>query len=140
MSTVKTIRGIDPSNVVLPPNATWSNCLVLGNEIALSGATAHPAVAPTGETLSTYSQAIRTLEKIETQLEAAGASRANLYKLVIYLTDIADKEAVNQARAEFFAGLQYPCSTLVGVQALVFPGLSIEIDAFARQDYELPAR
>ena len=68
--------------------------------------------------------------------KAAGGTRGNVYKLVVYLTDIADKEAVSRLRAEFF-GPVYPCSTLVQVGALAFPGLTIEIDAFGRLDCDV---
>ena len=135
--SVNSICRVEAPGIGQPPGATWSNCLVLGPEVAVSGITAHPAVLPNGTTLSTYEQAMRIFGKLEAQLQAAGGSRANIYKLVVYVTDIADKTVVNQARAEFFAGLQYPCSTLIGIQQLVFPGLTIEVDAFARLDYQL---
>ncbi|MCB5363141.1 RidA family protein [Pusillimonas sp. CC-YST705] len=137
MAEPQLIRNLPAPGASVPPGATWSNCLIMGPEIVLSGMTAHPAATPDGSYLSTYEQAMRIFAKIEQHLVAAGVQRAHLYKLVIYLTNIADKDAVNQARADFFAGLQYPCSTLVGIQALVFPGLTIEIDAFARLDFRL---
>jgi len=140
MTATHVMQVISAPGVPSPPGATWSNCLRLGDEIVLSGVTAHPATTPTGQPLSTHEQTLRILQKIDTQLQAAGASRANLYKLVIYLTDMTDKDAVSRARATFFAGLHYPCSTLVGIAALAFPGLSIEIDAFARQTFTLPAQ
>jgi enamine deaminase RidA (YjgF/YER057c/UK114 family) len=58
-------------------------------------------------------------------------------KLVVYVTDIADKDEVGRARREFFAQAPYPASTLVAVQALVFSELRVEIDAFARLDIDL---
>jgi len=140
MNTASVMHVITAPGTSAAPGATWSNCLLIGDEIALSGVTAHPAVAPTGQTLSTVEQISRIFEKIDAQLQAAGGSRANLYKLVIYLTDLKDKDAINQARADFFAGLHYPCSTLVGIHALAFPDLTVEIDAFARRGFTLPAR
>jgi enamine deaminase RidA (YjgF/YER057c/UK114 family) len=65
----------------------------------------------------------------------------NIVKLVVYLTDIADKEAVGRARRDFLQsrhGLRvFPASTLVAVQALVFPELCVEIDAQALLDADL---
>lgn len=119
-----------------PPNATWSNCLVLGNEVMLSGVTANPAVDQNGQPLSTQAQGQRILERIDACMRAAGGTRANIYKLVIYLTDIEDKGVVSQLRASFF-GPTYPCSTLVQVSAFAFPGLTIEIDAFGRLDCDV---
>jgi len=119
-----------------PPNATWSNCLVLGNEVVMSGVTANPAIDESGNTLSTEAQGRRILERIEACMRAAGGTRANVYKLVIYLTDIADKGVVSQLRSEFFGPI-YPCSTLVQVNAFAFPELTIEIDAHARLDCDI---
>ena len=67
---------------------------------------------------------------------AAGGHRHNLVKTVVYLTDIADKDEIGRARRDFF-GEHTPCSTLVAVQALVFPELRVEIDAWARLDVDL---
>lgn len=118
-------------------SATWSNCLVLGSEISLSGVTANPECTPDSP-LGTYEQTLVILNKIRLQVQAAGGSVENIYKLVIYITRIEDKDEVGRARKEFFRA-PYPCSTLVGVSALVFPALTVEIDAFANLDHALRA-
>jgi len=123
--------------VAEPATATWSNCLRLGNEIALSGMTAAPAIRD-GAVLDAHAQARVVLGKVQALVEAAGGHLGNLYKLVIYVTDIADKDAVARARREVFRA-PYPCSTLVEVRALVMPELKVEIDAFARLDVDLYA-
>ncbi|MAK54757.1 MAG: translation initiation inhibitor [Pusillimonas sp.] len=119
-----------------PPNATWSNCLVIGSEVVMSGVTANPVVNDQGETLSTHDQGTRIMERIRAMLQAAGGDLHNIYKLVIYLTNAEDKIIVSQLRKQYFTGI-FPCSTLVEVSAFAFPGLSIEIDAFARLDIDL---
>ena len=48
----------------------------------------------------------------------------------MYLTDIADRAAINPVRQEVF-GATRPASTLVEVGALVTPGARVEIDAVA---------
>lgn len=112
-----------------PPKATWSNCLVVGNEIVLSGVTARKDGVATGGA-SVEKQTLAILQRIAELVEAAGGGVQNIYKLVIYLTDIAFKDEVNAARAAFFKGI-LPCSTLVEIKGLVFPDLLVEIDAFA---------
>ena len=114
--------------------ATWSNCLVLGDEIVMSGMTAHPASRE--QELDTYEQTLVVLGKIRDLVEAAGGTLGSIYKLVIYVLDIADKDEVGRARRDFF-GAPYPCSTLVEVSGLVFQELKVEIDAFARRDIDL---
>lgn len=116
-----------------PPNATWSNCLVVGNEVVISGVTANPATDAQGNILSTHAQATRIIEKIQAMLVAAGGSLDNIYKLVIYVTDINDKGVVSEVRQAWFKS-PFPCSTLVEVKGFAFPNLTIEIDAFARLD------
>lgn len=130
------VRHVKVSLVPEPPNATWSNCLVIGQEVVLSGVTANPAVNDQGATLSTRDQGTRVMERIRALLEAAGGDLHNIYKLVIYLTNAADKTVVSELRKQYFTGI-FPCSTLVEVSAFAFPGLTIEIDAFARLDIDL---
>ena len=122
------------------PHATWSNALVVGQDVVMSGQTAHPAsrdAAQAGQPLGAYEQTMVVLRKLTALLEAAGGGVHNITKLVVYLTDIADKDEVGRARRDFFAQAPWPASTLVGVQALVFPELRVEIDAFARLDVDM---
>lgn len=121
------------------PHASWTNGWRIGNEVVMSGMTAHPATrsaAARGAPLSAYDQTLVVLRKLEALLQVAGGHRHNIVKTVVYLTDIADKDEVGRARRDFFEGC-YPCSTLVGVQALVFPELRVEVDAWARLDVDL---
>lgn len=71
-----------------------------------------------------------TLENIGAILEAAGAGFADVLKVVVYLTDINDRAAINPVRQEFF-GDHRPCSTLIGINELVVPGMKVEIEAIA---------
>jgi len=63
-------------------------------------------------------------------LDAAGATFADVVKVTVYLTDIADRARINPVRQEIF-GATRPASTLVEVSALVTPGAKVEIDAVA---------
>jgi len=120
-------------------SASWTNAWRLGDELILSGMTAHPAsqqAAQQGQPLGAYDQTLRVLGKLESLVQAAGGHRHNITKTVVYLTDISDKDEVGRARRDFFGG-HCPCSTLVAVKALVFPELRVEIDAWARLDVDL---
>ena len=75
-------------------------------------------------------QARATLENIGAILEAAGATFADVLKVVVYLTDVNDRAAINPVRQEFF-GDSRPCSTLIGINELVVPGMKVEIEAIA---------
>lgn len=137
----ETNPGPVPRHVVVPsvpepPNATWSNCLVIGQEVVMSGVTANPAKDHQGQVLDTRQQATRIMERIQAMLQAAGGGLHNIYKLVIYLTNAQDKVIVSELRQHYFTGT-FACSTLVEVSAFAFPELTIEIDAFARLDCDL---
>ena len=66
-------------------------------------------------------------------LSAAGATFADVVKVTVYLTDIADRARINPVRQEVFGDTR-PASTLVEVSALVVPGAKVEIDAVALVD------
>lgn len=63
-------------------------------------------------------------------LAAAGCTFADVVKVTVFLTDVADRPLVNPVREEFF-GETRPASTLVEISALVIPGAKIEVEAVA---------
>jgi enamine deaminase RidA (YjgF/YER057c/UK114 family) len=77
-----------------------------------------------------YLQAKAIFVKIRHLVEAAGGTMADVVKVTIFVTDIAQREQVWRARREFFAG-NFPASTLVQVAALADPSLKVEIEAVA---------
>src|SRR4051812_10862880 len=112
-----------------PPPGTWSNCLVVNGVAYVAGMTAGMAAqntAPADE----YAQAKTIFTKIRHLVEGAGGSMADVVKVTIFVTDIAQREKVWQARREFFTG-NFPASTLVQVAALADPSLKVEIEAGA---------
>jgi 2-iminobutanoate/2-iminopropanoate deaminase len=63
-------------------------------------------------------------------LAAAGAELADVVKVTVFLTDIADRPRINPVRQEAF-GEARPASTLVEVSQLAIPGAKVEIEAVA---------
>ena len=139
--TMTTLTRISADGLSEPGHASWSNALLLGNELVMSGMTAHPTsrhAAEQQQPLDAYAQTLVVLNKIKVLVEAAGGHIGNLYRLTVYVTDITDKDAVGRARRDFFAGqTTFPTSTLVAVSGLVFPELCVEIEASARLDVDL---
>ena len=72
-------------------------------------------------------QAIRNMQTV---LEAAGGSLANIVSIVVYTTDIRQFKEIVAARMEFFK-TKLPTSTIVEVNHLADPGLMIEFQATA---------
>jgi enamine deaminase RidA (YjgF/YER057c/UK114 family) len=109
-----------------PPAGTWSNCLMANGFAYIAGMTARGAEATGDE----YVQAKAIFGKIRHLVEAAGGAMADVVKVTIFVTDIAQREKVWRARREFFEG-NFPASTLVQVAALADPSLKVEIEAVA---------
>ena len=63
-------------------------------------------------------------------LAAGGAGLADVVKVTIFLTDIADRPGINPVRQEAFGAVR-PASTLVEVSQLAIPGAKIEVEAVA---------
>lgn len=61
-------------------------------------------------------------------LQAAGKSEADVLRIGLYLTDMADFAAVNAVYEDFFSA-PYPARTAIGVAALPL-GALVEVDAF----------
>ena len=76
-------------------------------------------------------QARQVFANLGIGLRAAGAKPADIVKFGFYLTDLADLDAVREARNEFVGDGEPPASTLVQVAGLVVPGARIEVDALA---------
>jgi enamine deaminase RidA (YjgF/YER057c/UK114 family) len=80
-----------------------------------------------------YEQTRHVLTTIEAALHDAGGRLEDVVRTRMYVTDIADTEAVGRAHGEYFRDVR-PASTLVQVSALVLPDMRIEIEADAYVD------
>jgi reactive intermediate/imine deaminase len=73
-------------------------------------------------------QTRQIFENMKRILEGAGAGFADVLRVTVYLTDIADRARINPVRQEYF-GTTRPASTLIEVSAFVVPGMKVEIEA-----------
>ena len=122
-------RRVSSSAVPEPPPQTWSNALVVGNQVFVAGMTARAGAEVVGGD-SMYGQSKAIFEKIRHLMEAAGGRMDDIVKVVIFVTDIKNREKVWKARREVFTG-NFPVSTLVQVAALASPDIKVEIEAVA---------
>lgn len=77
-------------------------------------------------------QTRRTFEILALELEAAGASLADVADMTVYLLDI-DNHAwpVRNVRTEFWDEGELPVSTMIEVRNFAIEGMLIEVDAIA---------
>jgi enamine deaminase RidA (YjgF/YER057c/UK114 family) len=127
MATTK--KRVSSPAVPEPPPQTWSNCLVVGNQVFVAGMVARDGDKVLGGD-SMYEQAKAVFAKIKNLLEAAGGRMDDIVKVLIFVTDIKRREEVWKARREVFSG-DFPVSTLVEVRALAAPELLVEVEAIA---------
>lgn len=77
-----------------------------------------------------YSQTVGALSKIEAALTEAGASLSDVVRTRLFVTDMAEWEAVGRAHGKFFRDV-LPCATMVEVRALIDPEVLVEVEAEA---------
>lgn len=116
-----------PSVPEAPRPGMFSNAIVRGGHFWVSGMHAGGPDGIVGGD-DVLLQARETFRRVVELVRACGGTTGDVTVLRVYLTDVADKVAVGRARAELFTG-EMPCSTLVGVAALVEPGLRVEVEA-----------
>jgi len=126
--SVRIVR-ISSPKVKEPPPATWSNCLLVDGVAYIAGMIARDE---DGRIVAgdEYDQAKAIFAKIASLVGAAGGTMGDVVKVVIFVTDIAQRQKVWAARREVFTG-NYPVSTLVEVSALAEPSVKVEIEAIA---------
>ena len=107
----------------------YSRAVRVGNVVEVAGTTAQDGDVVTGGA-DVYAQTQRALEKIGEALIAAGASFADVVRTRIFVTDIAQWEAVGRAHGEVFGEIR-PVTLMVEVRALIDPRLLVEVEATA---------
>ena len=125
-------RRIGSPVVPEPPPQTWSNALVVGNQVFVAGMTARSGSEVVGGD-SMYGQSRAIFEKIRHLMEAAGGKMDDIVKVTVFVTDVRYREPYGEVRSEFF-GPNPPASTLVQISNLAIPGALIEIEAIAAID------
>lgn len=122
-------RTLISSGSIYEPVVGYSRAVRTGAFVFISGTTAGSpdgAVGGTDAELQTREVFVRLAQA----LEQAGATFADVVRTRMYLTDMANFDAVGRVHGEFFGEIR-PASTAVEVTALAAPDMLIEIDVDA---------
>lgn len=113
----------------LPPEPAPFSHAVIANGVVF---TAHLPIRPDGtaETGSAIAQAELALSNLKRAVEAAGSTLDDVAQVILFITRIEDKAAIDEVYARYFRP-PYPSRACVVVQALVVPGTRIEVLAYA---------
>ena len=112
----------------LEPVSHYCHVVKAGDFIYLSGMVgmkANGTMPP-----DTVGQFEIALQSIDTCLRAAGGKPDQVVKVLVFMTDITERAAINPIRQRYF-GEHRPASTLVEVTSLVDPRMKVEIEAVA---------
>jgi enamine deaminase RidA (YjgF/YER057c/UK114 family) len=116
------------------PIVGYSRAVRIDNHVYLSGTTATDGDGNVVGIGDPYAQTRQILANIASALARAGATLENVVRTRIFVTDIAQWEAVGRAHGEVFGTIR-PACTMVEVAKLISPELLVEIEA----DAVLPA-
>lgn len=108
----------------------YSRAIRQGDQVFVTGTT---ATNEQGEIIGVgdaYLQTVQILRNIERALGALGASRADVVRTRLFVTDISRWEEYGRAHREFF-GTVLPCTTMVEVRRLIDDRMLVEIEADA---------
>lgn len=106
------------------PVLGYSRAVTVGDLVFVAGTTS----GGVGDTAEEQTREI--FRRIEKALGQAGAAFENVVRTRVFLTDIADFDAVGAVHGEIFRDIR-PVTSTVAVSALASPGLIVEIEADA---------
>jgi len=99
-----------------------------GDQVFVSGTTGtRDGVVVDGGAAAQTRQA---LQNVVAAVESVGATAADVVRTRVYVTDIAQWEAVGRVHGEFF-GAARPASAMVEVSGLIDPAMLVEVEADA---------
>lgn len=117
-----------------PPTAGYSHVATIPAGSTLVHTSGQVPVAPDGAIAPAgdwEAQARQVFENLTTALAGGGATWRDVFKLTVYVTDLAGLAEFRAVRDEFVDTTRPPTSSLVQVAGLVRPEFLIEIEAVA---------
>jgi reactive intermediate/imine deaminase len=124
------MRHLNPPTLSAPRGYSHVVEVTSGRTLYVSG---QIAVDPDGRVVGAgdfEAQTRQVFENLKAALAAAEATLADVVKITMFVTDIAQLPTLRAVRDAYFTGAP-PASSLVEVSRLVLPELMVEIEAIA---------
>ncbi len=122
-------RTLISSGSVYEPVVGYSRAVKAGPFVFVAGTTAGAPEGAIGGS-DPAEQTREIFRRVAVALESAGATFADVVRTRIYLTNIADFDAVGKVHGEIFGHIR-PAATAVEVSALASADMLVEIDVDA---------
>ncbi len=128
------IAFLDPKTLAAPVAYSHVAIVEAGRQLHLSGQVALDVRKNLVGANDVGAQAAQVYENVRLALEAAGATMADVFKVVTYVVDLTPEKsaAIRAVRREYYGEGPYPASTMVGVTSLAAPEFLLEIEVIAR--------
>jgi 2-iminobutanoate/2-iminopropanoate deaminase len=128
-----TIERHNPDGVSKLRVSLYNHCVRVTNAtttLYLAGQLARDENGKTVGVGDIRAQTEQVIKNMQTILRAEGAELSNLVKLLVFVTDMRNFDAISEVRKRYFTS-DLPTSTIVEVNHLSQPDLLIEIEGVA---------